>query len=236
MKFEEIENQIKDLQVQNTLLRIDKKMLSDKDKIVKIDADIRENSFHLHRLQSQKQQKLKYRLMSNQKDHITITGKDLDSEEKQEQFVELFGRNELIKAQTALSEQVWGDGAIEKLEAKMGTKNLNDEKQFKEYGELRSKWLKESNRLKPLEKAEYKLPVGMDLPDRVFNKRNVAKDYLGVERFSEIVYPAGSPQTDRDVLKKMNPHLKKYNNDIASQKEKVQELEAKLKEMKKDLV
>ncbi len=167
-------------------------------------------------------------------EYIEITGKDIDSPEKMDSFIELFGRNQLIKAMREMSVQVHGDGAIEKIDAKIMALDQSAENYDSKYEKLINLKTKEGERLTDPENAVYKLPIGIEMDQHIFKKREKAREYLGVNRFSKIVYPMGEPAMTRANLRKFNPHLQEYEAQKAQAKARAKELENRRKEILKE--
>ena len=166
-------------------------------------------------------------------DYIEITGKDLDSFEKVDTFIDIFGRSALIAAQKEIALQATGDGAAEKIGTKMEKLNPAKDEDSKKYEHLKGLRDRELSKLVEPKKAVYKMPVTSDLDKRLFEKRDVARQYLNHERFDSVVYPLGSPDVlNRSHLRKMNPHLQKHEEE---KRLKAEEIKAKQEELKQAL-
>ncbi len=136
---------------------------------------------------------------------ITITGKDLNDPEKAEQFADVFGRSTLAKALKTMSEQVTGDGTLEKLMDMAEPLNPSNEKDAERYEKLRSKMDKESERLVEPEKAVFEIEVTPSIADTLWSKKDKAKSLLG-NRMHEALFPNGMT-ANRETLQKFNENL-----------------------------
>jgi len=160
---------------------------------------------------------------------ITITGKDLADTEKSEQFAEIFGRSTLVKALMTMSEQVTGDGTLEKLMDLAEPLNPTNEKDAERYEKLREKMEKESARLVEPEKAVFEIEVTPSISDTLWSKKDKAKSLLG-NRVHEALFPNGMT-TDRQTLQRFNPNLK--DNSGKSLKDQVEFHKSKISEAKR---
>jgi len=160
---------------------------------------------------------------------ITITGKDLADAEKSEQFAEIFGRSTLVKALMTMSEQVTGDGTLEKLMDMAEPLNPSNEKDAERYEKLRSKIEKESERLVEPEKAVFEIEVTPSITDTLWSKKDKAKSLLG-NRVHEALFPNGMT-TDRQTLQRFNPNLN--GNSGKSMKDQIEFHKKQMDEVKK---
>ena len=160
---------------------------------------------------------------------ITITGKDLSEAEKSEQFAEVFGRSTLVKALMTMSEQVTGDGTLEKLMDLAEPLNPGNEEDAERYEKLRLRMEKESARLVEPEKATFEIEITDGIADTLWSRKDLASSLLG-DRFYEALFPNGMT-ADRQTLQRFNPNLK--NKSGESLKEQVEFHKQKIDEAKR---
>ena len=160
---------------------------------------------------------------------IEITGKDLADPERAEQFAEVFGRSTLIKALKSMSEQVTGDGTLERLMDMAEPLDFSNEQDAERYEKLRLRMEKESERLVEPEKATFNVEITDSRADTLWQKKESAKALLG-NRLYEALFPLGMT-ADRQTLQRFNPNLK--NKSGKSLKEQVEFHKQKIDEAKR---
>jgi hypothetical protein len=167
-------------------------------------------------------------------DTITINQSDINTPEKKDKFVRLFGRSAYFKAFHSLAEQRYGDGAKEMLENRMGALDLNDPKEEKQYENLRAKWMKEGERLKSKEKASVDLPIYENFAENVYDNRDMAKEYLGAFRYSTAAgFPHGLDAATDKSLRNNNKHINKVEGKDREIQKRIDQLEKERNELRK---
>jgi hypothetical protein len=166
--------------------------------------------------------------MQNPITHLPIKQKDLDSHEKVEKFISIFGRQKYYQAIQALSKQRFGDGTAESLQNEMIRIDISKPEGEKRYRELRERLADVQSTLKKADSATYELPVYEHTADAIFQHRDTARKYLGPERYLTAAFPGAAEVVNDQTLRASNPAIREEKQ---KQQERQRMIERKEKEL-----
>lgn len=163
---------------------------------------------------------------------IKITTKDISTPEKVKKFIKLFGRDNYYAAYHDLSEKIYGDGTQQKIESRMAANPLRSDDDRKAYEQMRDLRKAAAKKTQSYKKASVQLPVTRQTFDRVFENEEMAKNYIGIERF---LTAAGlghgmAAATEENLLNNnqaiqaVESHGDKLRNKIKKQEERLRKL------------
>lgn len=174
-------------------------------------------------------------MLNEQTAKVKIFYTDLDDPEKADTFRDLFGEKRYKNVLSQISEQVYGDGKLDKL-AKMAAKA--DDETYE--NELRPLIQKEQARLKPKDEAFGEITLKVHETFHNPAKRQKAINYLGKQRYFKALDLENIDYANSKSLldDRINPNVQSYEARQRAEAQKVDEAlrqqEAEREKMKEE--